>query len=228
MTVCIECVANALYYQSHLHRYVSSQLWLVFRSNFCSRKIEEFLFFSWMEFVSSGYRSDLIFFFLTSRHFWPGTFFSLFFPWYCMGNYNQTCSSRSKINPAANQLTFHCHYIHFQTKRTCQLKIGQANYSQEIRNKNRRIPNTKPIRWSLIRWQYAFIEMHLLWANQRNITPQGQVKLYFRHSANIQTGKPVHSLTTYAFNAMRMRREKPNKRNWIALFRTVTSNCASI
>lgn len=62
----------------------------------------------------------------------------------------------------------------------------------------------------------------------RDITPQGQVKLYFRHSANIQTGKPVQSLTTYAFNAMKMRREKPNKRDWIALFRTVTSNCASV
>lgn len=79
MTVCIECVANALYYQSHLHRYVSSQLWLVFRSSFCSRKIEEFLFFSWMEFVSSGYRSDLIFFSWPVGTFDQGHFFLYFF-----------------------------------------------------------------------------------------------------------------------------------------------------
>lgn len=81
VNVCIECMANALYYQSHLHRYDSSQLWLVFRSSFCSGKMKEFLFFPCMEFVSSGYRSDLNFFFP-----WPvgtfvrGHFFPLFFP----------------------------------------------------------------------------------------------------------------------------------------------------
>lgn len=77
--VCIECMDNALYYQSHLHRYFSSQLWLVFRFRFCFGKMEEFLFFSCMEFVSSGYRSDLNFLFLGRQALLSGDIFFLYF-----------------------------------------------------------------------------------------------------------------------------------------------------